>query len=101
MTLYLFSASAYFIFMLFSKFSDQECSKTYFVSWLVIIFASALWIVTIPISLIEIRSKALAKVRIEEMEKAINYETDNQLIEPVESNSFDSNTLAQLTPKNI
>jgi hypothetical protein len=64
MTLYLFSAGAYFIFMLFSKFSDQECSKTHFISWLVIIFASALWIVAIPISLIEIRSKALAKVRV-------------------------------------
>lgn len=61
MTLYLSAASAYCAFLLFSKFSDQECSKTDPASWLVIAIASTLWIIVIPISLMEIRSKAKTK----------------------------------------
>ncbi|MGF1588726.1 MAG: hypothetical protein ACFCU7_05690 [Pleurocapsa sp.] len=52
-------------------------------SWLVIILASALWILVIPISLIEIRSKAQTKVRLKETEKARDLKLNSQQIESV------------------
>ena len=61
MTFYLSGAGAYCAFLLFSKFSDKECSKTDRTSWLVVAIASALWIIVIPISLIEIRAKVKDK----------------------------------------
>lgn len=88
MTLYLSGASAYCAFLLFTKFSDQECSKTDPASWIVVALASALWIVVIPISLMEIRAKAQAKVQ----QEAINQQTDSVEKLP----ELDSNTLAQL-----
>ncbi len=84
MTLYLFSASTYFTFLLFSQFKDNESSKMDSISWLVIILASALWILVIPISLIEIRSRTQAKVRLEETEKAKDLKLNSQQIESVE-----------------
>ena len=95
---YLLVAGAYFTFLLFSMFSDPECSKTNFASWLVVIFASTLWIVVIPISLIEIRIKAQAKARHEEMEKLINSRASSQY-ELVEK-EVDSNNTARLAPEN-
>jgi len=53
MTLYLSGAGTYCAFLLFSKFSDKECSKTDPISWIVIAIASALWVIVVPISLIE------------------------------------------------
>lgn len=102
MTLYLFGAGAYFAFLLFSQFRDQECSKTDFKSWLVVTLASALWLLAIPISLIEIRFKAQAKVRIKDFEKLTNSQLNSQQIESVtvKQKELDSNTLAQLTPEN-
>ena len=61
MTLYLSGTLAYGLFLLFSKFSDRECSKTDPVSWLVIAIASSFWIVVLPISLIELLGKSQAK----------------------------------------
>ena len=61
MTFYLSGAGAYCAFLLFNKFRDQECSKTDPISWLVIAIASSLWMVVIPISLIEISAKANLK----------------------------------------
>ncbi len=101
MTLYLFSAGAYLAFLLFSQFRDKECSKTDFKSWLIVTLASALWIFVIPISLIEIRSKAQAKVHIKETEKSMDLKLNSQQIESVERlKEFDSNTIAQLASKN-
>ncbi len=83
MTLYLFSAGAYFTFLLFSQFRNNESSTMDSTSWLVIILASALWILVIPISLIEIRSKAQTKVRLKETEKARDLKLNSQQIESV------------------
>lgn len=58
MTFYLSGAGAYCAFLLFSKFSDKECSKTDFTSWLAIVIASTFWLIVIPISLIELKTKA-------------------------------------------
>ena len=61
MTFYLSGAGAYCLFLLFSKFSDRECSKTDLRSWLVLIVASTLWIIVFPISLIELTAKTKNK----------------------------------------
>lgn len=61
MTFYLLGAGTYCTFLLFSKFKDRECSKTELKSWAVIAIASTLWIVVIPICLIEIKIKANAE----------------------------------------
>ena len=97
--LYLVVAGAYFAFLLYGKFSDKECSKTNFASWLVIILASALWILVIPISLIEISFKAYAKVHLEGIEKLTNFRVNSQH-ELVEVEEVDSNNTARLTPEN-
>lgn len=61
MTFYLSGAGAYCLFLLFSKFSDRECSKTDLRSWLVLIVASTLWMIVFPISLIELTAKTKNK----------------------------------------
>ena len=94
MTFYLFSSGAYFTFLLFNKFSDPD-SKTNLASWLVMVLASAFWVLVIPISLVEIRMKAYA-MGIKEMEELITSEVNSQEIESVQ---FDSDTL-QLTTEN-
>lgn len=100
MTLYLSGAGAYCTFLLFSKFSDQECSKTDPVSWLVIAIASVFWVIVVPISLIEIRSKAKSKESLEEMTTSRSSEMIAQRIDSVgQTNEFDSNTLVQLNPQ--
>ena len=58
MTFYLSGAGAYCAFLLFKKFSDKECSKTDPVSWAVIAIAATFWIVVIPLSAVELRTKA-------------------------------------------
>ena len=93
MTLYLSGAGAYCAFLLLSKFSDRECSKTDPASWLVVAIASTLWIIVIPISLIEIRTKAKAKEQLDQTRKSINPQT----IEATEKiKEFDANSLAQI-----
>ena len=98
MKLYLVVAGVYFASLLFSKFSDRECSKTNFASWLLVILASAFWILVIPISLIEMKFKDRAKVPLEETEKSISYTVSSQL-ELVEVEEVDSNNI-RLTPEN-
>ena len=63
MTFYLSGAGAYCLYLLLSKFSDRECSKTDPRSWLILTIASALWMVVVPISLIELTIKAKTKHR--------------------------------------
>jgi len=58
MIFYLSGAGAYCAFLLFNKFKDKECSKKDPISWLVVAIASSLWIVVIPLSIIELRTKA-------------------------------------------
>ena len=80
MTFYLSGAGAYFTFLLFKKFSDRECSKTDLTSWLVIAIASAFWIAVIPLSVLEIRSKAERQAQLDDILNSSNCES----IEPVE-----------------
>ena len=97
MTLYLSGAGAYCAFLLLSKFSDKECSKTDPTSWLVLAIASALWIIVIPISLIEIKIKAQAKAQLAQIKKSTNSQAIAQKIEATEEiKEFDTNSLAQL-----
>lgn len=95
MTLYLVCAGTYFAFLLFNIFCDRECSKTNFVSWLIVVLTSALWILVVPISLIEIRYKAKAKRRLEaELNNSIA-NSQHELVEEV-----DLDNTPRLTPEN-
>ena len=61
MIFYLSGAVTYCAFLLFNKFTDQECSKTDPISWLVVVIASTFWMLVIPISIMELRIKARKK----------------------------------------
>ena len=95
MTLYLVCAGTYCACLLFSKFRDRECSKTNSVSWLIVVFASTLWILVVPISLIEIRFKARAKARLEEELTNSRANSQHELVEEA-----DLNNTARLAPEN-
>ena len=58
MTLYFSGTAVYAIFLICRMFQDRECSKTDFLSWTIIALASLLWIVVLPISIMEIQNKA-------------------------------------------
>ena len=58
MTFYFSGTAGYAIFLIYRMFQDKECSKTDFLSWTIIAIASLLWVVVIPISIIEIQTKA-------------------------------------------
>ncbi|MEM7760467.1 MAG: hypothetical protein AAF298_20405 [Cyanobacteria bacterium P01_A01_bin.40] len=101
MTLYLSGAGAYCAFLLFCKFSDKECSKTDPASWLVVVLASALWMIVIPISFLEIRSKAKAKNQLELIKGTTSSEIIARHLEATEeTNEFDSSSLGGLNPSN-
>lgn len=58
MTFYLSGMATYGFFLVYRMFQDKECSKTDVTSWLVITIASLFWIIVIPISILEVRSKS-------------------------------------------
>lgn len=99
MKLYLVVAGVYFVFLLFSKFSDRECSKTDVASWLLVISISALWILVIPMSLIEIELKARVKASLEESKISLDSKVSSQQIELVTVEQVDPNHI-RLTPEN-
>ena len=99
MTFYLSGAGVYCAFLLLSKFSDKECSKTDLTSWLVLAIASTLWIIVVPISLIEITTKLKRKDRFE-LTKQTSLVTNQQYIETVVQGEYDSNTLSPLNAGN-
>ena len=72
MTFYLSGAGTYCAFLLFKKFSDRECSKTDLASWLVIAIASTFWIAVIPLSVIEMRTKAKRQSQLDDILKSSN-----------------------------
>jgi hypothetical protein len=78
MTFYLSGAGAYFAFLLFKKFSDRECSKTDLASWVVMAIASAFWIAVIPLSVLEIRTKAERQAQLEDILNSSNCGSDLQ-----------------------
>jgi hypothetical protein len=67
MTFYLSGVGTYFIFLLFKKFSDKECSKTDPASWLVVAIAATLWIIVIPLSVVELRTKAKRQEQLDDI----------------------------------
>ena len=89
MTFYLSGVGTYCAFLLFKKFSDRECCQSDFASWLVIAIASAFWIVVIPLSVLEVRTKAKRQSQLEDLLNSSNCES----LEPnVESKlEFESN----------
>lgn len=60
-TIYLFVAGLYYLFLLFNTFKYQKNLKKVPISWLIIFVASTFWMITIPISLLEIITKSKAK----------------------------------------
>jgi hypothetical protein len=80
MTFYFCSAASYSVFLIYRMFQDQECSKTDFFSWLIIAIASLLWIVVIPISILELQAKAKAKT------------TSRATLQTIKNQASDSNT---------
>ncbi len=63
MTFYFSGTAAYCIFLICKMFQDRECSKTDSYSWIVIAIASLLWIVVIPISIMELQAKAKKRAK--------------------------------------
>lgn len=57
MTFYLIGAGAYCTFLIYMMFQDQECSNYNLSSWIVIAIASLLWMIVIPVSILEIFKK--------------------------------------------
>ena len=98
MTLYLSGAGVYCAFLLLSMFGDKECSKTDLTSWLVLAIASTLWIIVVPISLIEISTKLKQKDRFDPT-KQTSLVTERQYVEVVPA-EFDSGTVSQLNASN-
>jgi uncharacterized membrane protein len=60
-TIYLFVAGLYCLFLLFNTFKYQKNLNKVPISWLIIFVASTFWMVTIPTSLLEIITKSKAK----------------------------------------
>ena len=72
MTFYLSGVGTYCAFLLFKKFSDRECCKTDLAFWLVIAIASAFWIAVIPLSVIEMRTKAKRQSQLDDILNSSN-----------------------------
>ena len=100
MTFYLSGAGAYCVFLLLNKFSDRECSKTDPKSWLVVAIASALWLIVIPISLMELRAKSHAKAKFDAVTKPRISQESLQHFEKTPVDEFESNSHTQLNPSN-
>lgn len=60
MAFYFSGAIAYGTFLAYRMSQDSECSKTDLTSWTIIAIASLFWIVVIPISVVELKTKAQA-----------------------------------------
>lgn len=79
MVFYFSGAIAYGAFLTYRMSQDPECSKTDLTSWTIIAIASLFWIVVIPISLIELKTKAPANLDKEQIDPAqrVKSETEN------------------------
>lgn len=102
MTFYLSGAGAYGIFLLYRMFSDTECSKTDRASWMVIAIASLFWVIVIPISILEIQSKAQAKAKLDTIAKPLNFGTEVRHIKTIQqvAEKPSENNSPQLNPGN-
>lgn len=58
MTFYLFGAGAYCTFLVLLMLKEQQNLQAASKEWIVIVIASALWVIVVPISLLEIITKA-------------------------------------------
>ena len=101
MTFYLSGSVAYCAFLLYKMFEDRECSKTDRASWMVIAIASLFWVFVVPLSIVEIRTKAKAKARLEAIPKPMNFGADARQIKTIQQvEETESNTTPQLKPGN-
>ena len=69
MIFYLSGAGLYLLFLLTNFFKDIEADKRDRASWMVIAIASSIWIIAIPISILEINAKRKAKAKLDAMPK--------------------------------
>jgi hypothetical protein len=102
MTFYLSGAGVYGIFLLYRMFSDSECSKTDRASWMVIAIASLFWVIVIPISILEIQSKAKAKAKLDSIAKPLNFGAEARHIKTIQQVAEEpkENNSPQLNPGN-
>ncbi|MBE9045928.1 hypothetical protein IQ255_16210 [Pleurocapsales cyanobacterium LEGE 10410] len=101
MTFYLSGAGAYCVFLLYKMFEDRECSKTDRTSWIVIAIASMFWVVVLPLSIVELRTKAKAKAQLDAVPKPVNFGKDSRQIRTIKQvEEPQSNTTPKLKPEN-
>ena len=102
MTFYLSGAGAYCFFLLCRMFGDEECSKTDRASWIVIAIASLFWIIVIPISILEIQTKAKTKARLDAVAKPVNFGADARQIKTIQQvrDEPSDNVTPKLNPHN-
>lgn len=92
MIFYLTGAGAYCTFLIFNLFKDRKCPNTDLTSWIVVALASTLWVVVLPISLIEIRTKIKDKAKIKNSTLSSSYQCMPEPIGITGSFDFDSGT---------
>ena len=93
MIFYLSGASAYCAFLIFNLLSDRECSNADLTSWIAVGLASALWIVVLPVSLIEIRAKIKDETKVKTTASSIHQVMPEQIGTTDSFTEFNSGTL--------
>lgn len=61
MAFYLLGAGIYFVYLTSQMLMDRKCSNYDLGSWIIIAIATTLWIIVIPVSLLEIFNKNKAQ----------------------------------------
>ena len=57
MTFYLYVAAIYFAWLIYQMLMDRNCSNWDLGCWITIAIATLLWVIVIPVSILEIFSK--------------------------------------------
>ena len=93
MIFYLSGAGVYCTFLIFNLLNDQECSNTDSTSWIAVALASALWVVVLPISLIEIRAKVMSKTQDKTATSSLYQAMPESMVTTGSFGEFDSGNL--------
>lgn len=83
-SVYLLGSATYAVFLLFRFLGDSTTAKSDRTSWLVIAIASAIWVVAIPLSIMEIKAKAKAKAKLATMPKPTRFGENPRYIKKIE-----------------
>ena len=78
MAFYFSGAIAYGTFLTYRMSQDPECSNTDLTSWTIIAIASLFWIVVIPISVIELKTKAQANLKEKHIDRAQSIKNETE-----------------------